>query len=979
MSNTTDGYRDTLQLPKTGFPMRAGLPKREPEWLRRWERIGIYERLRCRSAGRPLFVLHDGPPYANGHLHIGHALNKVLKDMVVRSRQMMGKDARYVPGWDCHGLPIEWKIEEQYRAKNAAKDDVPIIELRNECRRFAEKWVGIQRDEFRRLGITGCWDDPYLTMDYGAEAVIASEFMKFVMNGVLYQGYKPVLWSTVEKTALAEAEVEYKDHESNAVWIRFPIDPELSRGSGDLGGGASVLIWTTTPWTLPSNRAVCYNPDIGYGLYEVREAPEGNWLAPGMRLLIADRLAGECMGKARVGGYSRIRAVPGGEIKTLVCRHPFRGMAAASEPEENRWDFPVPLLTGGHVTDGDGSGFVHTAPSHGDDDYRIGLEHGLDIPDNVLEDGSFRRDLPLFGGSAVFKENGKEGGADKTVIAALSRSGCLAAHERITHSYPHSWRSKAPLIYRSTRQWFAAIDRPIDDGTEEFGRTIRERALNAIEKTVQWTPPTGRNRLYSMIERRPDWVLSRQRAWGVPLACFIKKGAKPQDDDFLLRDEKVNRRIVSAFRKEGADAWYRDGAKERFLAPDHDPRSYSQVFDILDVWFDSGSTHAFVLRGREDAPEDGTADLYLEGTDQHRGWFHSSLLQACGTRGSAPYRGVLTHGFTLDERGMKMAKSLGNTVAPEEIVRANGADILRLWVAQSDYRTDLKIGREILKGVTDSYRRVRNCFRFMLGNLFDFSSDDAVEFADLPELERWVLHRVSELDRQIRHGYSVYDFQRVFQTVFSFMNSDLSSFYFDIRKDALYCDAADGHARRAAQTALDRLHRHLAAWLAPMLAFTAEEVWLARFPGNDSSVHLQDFAAVPAEWHDQTLAERWETIRSARRAVTAALEIQRKDKVIGSSLETRPTVYHSDPAAAAILETAAFADICITSGIHVTAEPPPDTAFSIPDAPGARVEINLAEGRKCQRCWKILPEVGRQPIEDVCGRCCDVLSRSDAE
>ena len=978
MSKSANGYKDTLQLPKTAFPMRAGLPKREPEWLSRWERIGVYDRLRRSGEGRQVFVLHDGPPYANGHLHIGHALNKVLKDMVVRSQQMMGKDSRYVPGWDCHGLPIEWKIEEQYRGRNAAKDDVPVVELRNECRRFAEKWIDVQRDEFRRLGVTGDWDNPYLTMDYSAEAVIASEFMKFVMNGTLYQGFKPVLWSTVEKTALAEAEVEYKDHKSDAVWVRFPVDPGMSPDAGDLAD-ASVLIWTTTPWTLPSNRAVCYNPEVEYSVYEVREAPQDNWLVPGMRVLIADRLAEMCMGKARVAAFSRIRAVSASELKTLVCRHPFHGMAAESEPEENRWDFQVPLLPGEHVTDDDGTGFVHTAPSHGDDDYRIGLKYGLDMPDNVLEDGSFRKDLPFIGGHAILKDNGKEGSANRTVIAELSRSGCLAARERITHSYPHSWRSKAPLIYRSTRQWFAAIDRPIEDGMDGFGRTIRARALHAIENAVKWTPPTGRNRLFSMIEHRPDWVLSRQRAWGVPLTCFTKKNAKPDDPDFLLRDERVNSRIAAAFAEEGADGWYREGAKERFLAPDHDPDMYEQVFDILDVWFDSGSTHAFVLRDREDGPDDGIADLYLEGTDQHRGWFHSSLLQACGTRGSAPYRGVLTHGFTLDERGMKMAKSLGNTVAPEEIVRSGGADILRLWVAQSDYRTDLRIGPEILKGVTDSYRRVRNCFRFMLGNLFDFETADAVDFAELPELERWVLHRVAEIDRQVRRGYSDYDFQRVFQAVFNFANSDLSSFYFDIRKDTLYCEDAAGRKRRSAQTVLDLLHRHLSTWLAPMLAFTAEEVWLERFPGEDSTVHLQDFPPVPAEWSNESLAERWDTSRSVRRVVTAALELQRRDKIIGSSLESCPTVYLSDDRARGILDSVDFADVCITSGVRISEKSPPDSAFSIPDVPDVWVELNLAEGNKCLRCWKILPDVGLHPIEDVCGRCCGVLTRSDVE
>ena len=972
MADAPVDYRDTLQLPKTDFPMRAGLPKREPEWLERWNRLGVYDRLRERQ-GRPVFVLHDGPPYANGHLHIGHALNKILKDMVVRSQQMMGKDSRYVPGWDCHGLPIEWKIEEQYREKGAAKDDVPTIELRSECRQFAAKWIDIQREEFLRLGVTGKWDDPYLTMAYYAEAVIADEFMKFVANGTLYQGFKPVLWSTVEKTALAEAEVEYKDHRSDAIWVRFPIERTLDGNAEEMACDASVLIWTTTPWTLPSNRAICFNPQISYGLYETTAAPDGNWLKAGSRLVIADELAESCMAAARAESFNRLRTVSASELGALICAHPLRGMAPETEPASNRWDFSVPVLPGDHVTDDAGTGFVHTAPSHGDDDYQIGLKHGLGMPDNVLEDGRFRFDMPFFGGHAIYREDGKEGSANREVINRLQESGKLAARARITHSYPHSWRSKAPLIYRCTRQWFAAIDQPVGDGMDALGQTIRERALNAIQRHVEWTPPTGRNRLHAMIAHRPDWVLSRQRAWGVPLTCFIKKGAQPDDPEFLLRDATVNRRIFKAFESEGADAWYQPNAKSRFLDGLHDPDQYQQVFDILDVWFDSGSTHAFVLRDRADGSDDGIADLYLEGTDQHRGWFHSSLLQACGTRGGAPYRGVLTHGFTLDENGMKMAKSLGNTVAPDEIVRHSGADILRLWVAQSDYRTDLRIGKEILKGVTDSYRRIRNGFRFMLGNLCGFHESDAVDTADLPELERWVLHRIAETDQAVRQGYAAYDFQKVFQTVFNLMNADLSSFYFDIRKDTLYCEAAKGPGRLAAQTVLDRLHRHVTTWVAPILAFTAEEVWLSRFSADDASVHLEDFPSVPAAWFNSELAAKWSVVRRVRRAVTAALELERKGKVIGSSLEACPTVYIEDTAERGLLESVGFADVCITSDIRISNEAAPADAFTTPDAPGAQVAVGLAEGEKCQRCWKYLPDVGSHRIPDVCGRCERVL------
>ena len=916
-------YRNSLLLPETGFPMRAGLPKREPGWLERWEKLDVYTRLRNKE-GRQPFVLHDGPPYANGHLHIGHALNKILKDMVVRSQQMMGKDSRYVPGWDCHGLPIEWKIEEQYRARGRRKDDIPANDLRRECRRFAEKWIDIQRDEFQRLGVTGNWSDPYLTMDYHSEAVIAEEFMKFVMNGTLYRGSKPVMWSPVEKTALAEAEVEYRDHRSHVVWVKFPVTVPDDAGSPFPFSSGSIVIWTTTPWTIPSNRAICFNPDLSYGLYRATAAPEDNWVRAGEHIVLADRLAEETFAAARVESFERVRDLDAEFLGGITCSHPLNGRVDPAAAEDNRWDFTVPLIGADHVTDDVGTGFVHTAPSHGDDDYRIGLAHGLKMTDNVCEDGSFRPDLPLFGGLAIYTEKGKEGPANRAVIDELARAGALAARSAITHSYPHSWRSKAPLIYRNTWQWFASIDREIDDGQDRLGRSIRERALNSIDQLVEWTPPTGRNRLYSMIENRPDWVLSRQRAWGVPLTCFTRKGLAPDHPDYLLRDEGVNCRIVDIFRREGADAWFEEGAKHRFLDCLHEPDEFDQVFDILDVWFDSGSTHAFVLRDRDDGTEDGIADLYLEGTDQHRGWFHSSLLQACGTKGMAPYRGVLTHGFTLDENGMKMAKSVGNTVAPEKVVRQYGADILRLWVAQSDYATDLRIGPEILKQVADSYRKIRNTFRFLLGNLHHFDSGLVVSPESMPELERWVLHRVATIERTVRDNYSRYEFQSVFQTVFNFATVDLSSFYFDIRKDVLYCEPVASSTRRAVLTVLDILYHRLTTWMAPVLVFTMEEVWLERFPEDGSSVHLLDFPDPVSAWLDDDLASRWKIARSARRVVTSALELERQGKVIGSSLEASPLVYIDDPQHRDLLEQIGFDDICITSGITLAEGPAPE-------------------------------------------------------
>ncbi|HSF63694.1 MAG TPA: isoleucine--tRNA ligase [Paracoccaceae bacterium] len=959
-------YRDTVFLPETAFPMRAGLPQREPDWLARWERIGVYDRLR-EKAGRAPFTLHDGPPYANGHLHIGHALNKVLKDMVVRSQQMMGRDARYVPGWDCHGLPIEWKIEEQYRAKGLNKDDVDIVAFRQECRKFAEGWIDVQREEFKRLGVTGNWADPYRTMDYHAEAVIAAEFMAFLMNGSLYQGSKPVMWSPVEKTALAEAEVEYHDHTSHQVWVPFRV---VAGGAGALAH-ARVVIWTTTPWTIPQNRAVAFNPGIAYGLYEVTGRPADSNATIGATYLVADKLAAQVLAAAKLDGamYRRLRDVSAEELGALVLAHPFRGIEGGA----GEWDYDVPMLPGDHVTDDAGTGFVHTAPSHGDDDYQLGQKFGLPMTYNVEPDGSYRADLPLFGGQPIILPDGKEGPANVSVIKALHGAGALFAKAKLRHSYPHSWRSKAPLIYRNTPQWFVAIDRKLDDGMGDYGSTIRERALRSINELVTWTPQTGRNRLHSMIEARPDWVLSRQRAWGVPLTCFVKKGARPTDPDFLLRNAEVNARIVAAFEAEGADVWYVQGFKDRVLSGIVDPQDYEQVFDILDVWFDSGSTHAFVLRDRADGSADGLADLYLEGTDQHRGWFHSSMLQACGTKGRAPYRGVLTHGFTLDEKGMKMSKSLGNTVAPQQVIDEYGADILRLWVAQSDYTQDLRIGKEILKGVADSYRRLRNTLRFLLGNLKDWDEGERVDAGQMPELEQWVLHRMAELDAEVRTGYAAYDFQGVFQKLFAFATTDLSAFYFDVRKDALYCDAPASLRRRACRTVLDLLFHRLTTWLAPILVFTAEDVWLSRFPDEGDSVHLHDMPETPEGWRNAGLAAKWEAIRAARRVVTGALEVQRTAKVIGASLEAAPVVHVADAEMLKALKSVDFATVCITSGIQLTADPEPQEAFRLPEVPGVAVVFEPAPGEKCERCWQILPDVGTHAHAGTCQRCHDAL------
>ena len=962
-------YKDTLFLPKTDFPMRAGLPKREPDWIAHWDKIGLYEKQREIAKDRAPFELHDGPPYANGNLHIGHALNKILKDVVVRSHQMLGYNSRYVPGWDCHGLPIEWKIEEKYRKKGKNKDDVPVNELRRECREFAGEWIGTQMEEFRRLGVVGDWEGHYETMSFQAEAVIAEEFLKFVMNGTLYRGSKPVMWSPIEKTALAEAEVEYHDHQSHTIWVKFPITVSQGDDSNPATGAAmdalldsSVVIWTTTPWTIPQNRAICFHHEINYSLYEVTDAAPENWAKVGEKLVIATSLADQVFKAARVDGYKKLFDLDsyGRDPFPSKCAHPFRGADGAN----GEWDYDVPLLHGDHVTDEAGTGFVHTAPSHGADDYMIGVKHNLPMTHNVGPAGEFREDLPFFGGIHILDRKGKEGKANEAVIQKLIEVGGLAARGRLTHSYPHSWRSKAPLIFRNTPQWFVAMDKPIDDDTEYKGKTLRTRALESIDRDVRWVPRAGRNRLYSMIENRPDWVLSRQRAWGVPLCCFMRETDKPGEVE-ILKDEAINAAIVAAFREEGADAWFEDNATERFLGK-RASEGWQKVTDILDVWFDSGCTHAYVLR---DGGGKWPASVYLEGTDQHRGWFHSSLLESCGTKGRAPYETVVTHGFTLDEKGMKMSKSLGNSTAPQDVVKQYGADILRLWVMQTDYTVDQRIGPEILKSNADGYRRLRNTFRFMLGALDGFDKAERLPVDQMPELERSILHRLSELDGLVRKGYADFDYQKLFKAVFEFSTVDLSAYYFDIRKDALYCDAPDSLRRRACRTVLDILFERLTIWLAPMLCFTMEEVWQCRFPSEGDSVHLRTIPDTPDTWQDSALAEKWAGIRRIRRVVNGAIEPHRAAKTIGSSLEAAPVVYITDDALRAAAASVELADMCITSDITISGQAVPEGAFALDDVAGVAVVFAKADGTKCARCWKIMPDVGAHAHEATCGRC----------
>ena len=928
-------YKNTVYLPKTDFPMKAGLSKREPELLARWNRLDLYKRLRENAQGREKFILHDGPPYANGNLHIGHALNKILKDVIVRSQQMLGKDSNYVPGWDCHGLPIEWKIEEKYRKKGANKDDVPIAEFRQECRDFAEYWIDVQRDEFKRLGIEGDWDNPYTTMTYPAEAQIVRELGKFLMNGSLYRGAKPVMWSVVEKTALAEAEIEYHDHTSNTIFVRFPV---TDASKSDKAKGADVVIWTTTPWTIPGNRALAYSAKDSYvrlKITEVSEEAVEKWQTKtGDEIIIAEALISQVVEETGITAHEIAGTFKGSDLAGTICQHPFNGQG---------YDFEVPLLTADFVEMDTGSGFVHIAPGHGADDWELGIANGIAVPDTVGGDGLYFEHVPLFAGVHVFK-------ADDVVIEAMKEAKALLANGKINHSYPHSWRSKAPLIFRNTPQWFISMD----------SNNLRDKALRAIKKT-EFYPTSGRNRLHDMIAERPDWCVSRQRAWGVPITVFVHK-----ESGEVLRDQAVLDRIIEAVEAEGADAWFASDAA-RFLGDSYNAEDYEKIDDILDVWFDSGSTHSFVLEQRDDLQ--WPASLYLEGTDQHRGWFHSSLLESCGTRGRAPYDAVLTHGFVMAEDGQKMSKSLGNITAPQEVVKHHGADILRLWVVGSDYSDDLRIGKEIIKHHSDIYRRLRNTLRFLLGNLNGFDEAEKLPIDEMPELDCWVLHRIYELDAMIRKACEKFEFHLLFTELHNFCAVDLSAFYLDIRKDALYCDSADALTRRAARTVLDQLFNCLTAWFAPFICFTAEEAWLARFPDDNNSVHLRLFPDIPKTWKNDELAAKWEKIRDLRRVVTGALEIERAEKRIGSSLQANPSIFANADFITA-LKGLDLAEITITSDAQLTEGDVPEGAFTVEDVPGVGVQPNLAEGEKCVRCYKILPEVGTiSDHEEVCRRC----------
>jgi isoleucyl-tRNA synthetase len=922
--------------------MRASLPNLELKLLTQWEAVDLYGRLRRQSQGRQKYVLHDGPPYANGDIHIGTALNKILKDIVVRSRQMTGFDSNYVPGWDCHGLPIEWKIEEKYRAAGRDKNQVPILKFREECRAFADYWVNKQREQFRRLGVIGNWTNPYTTMTHAAEAQICREIHKFLLNGSLYRGLKPVLWSVVEKTALAEAEVEYNEHVSDAIWVRFPIvkSPIL-----DLAN-AAIVIWTTTPWTIPANCAIAYGETLEYGIWKVIEVQPGTQAIPGDRLVVATALAEAFTKNTGITSWTCERVLPGTAFAGLVCHHPLYRYG---------YDHPVPAFPADFITTNAGTGIVHIAPSHGLEDFDLCSRHGLEIPDVISEDGHYIDQIPLFGGLAVYTLEGREGPANKAVIEALQQARSLLGTSTLTHPYPHSWRSKGPLIFRATKQWFISME----------ATGLRHAALAAL-KVTKFIPPAGYNRLSSMITSRPDWCISRQRTWGVPIAIFVHK-----QTDELLKDPAVLARIASAFAEDGSDAWYTRHATW-FLGDAWRAEEWQKVTDIVDVWFESGCTHAFALEGRPELQ--WPASLYLEGSDQHRGWFHSSLLESCGTRGRAPYDSILTHGFVLDEQGYKMSKSLGNSITPQTIIEQDGADILRLWAIGSDYSNDMRIGKGTLKVQVDIYRRLRNTFRYLLGTLDGFTEAEQVELSAMPELERWVLHRLAEIDQLVRAAIADYAFHTMNSVLYTFCTTDLSSFWFDIRKDSLYCDPLDSLKRRAVRTVLDQVFWCLTAWFAPILCFTAEEAWQARQNsegGLTNSVHERQFPTLPSTWFDSELAIRWQTVRQIRKVVTGAIEVERTAKYLRSSLQAWPVVYCSE-SQAALLRKINFAEVCIVSGVQIEVTSPPAEAFTLPDVVGVGVIIKKAEGRRCERCWQVLSEVG-QYHPDLCQRCADAV------
>ena len=1005
---TDRDYRDTLFLPKTEFPMRAGLPKAEPEWIKRWDALGLYEKLRADAKSRSAepFILHDGPPYANGHIHLGTALNKIIKDIIVRSHQMQGFDASYLPGWDCHGLPIEWKVEEEFRSKNRPKDSVPPEEFRAACRAYAEHWVKVQKAEFRALGIEGEWNDPYLTMAFESEAMIVSEFLDMAMKGGLVRGAKPIMWSPVERTALAEAEVEYHDRKVPVVWVKFPVEAATNQGSFPdphelLALDPHVVIWTTTPWTIPANQAVSFNPQISYGLYEVTQVmtEEELGFAPyvkvGDKLVLADKLAADALSAAKAKEFQRRGDV---NPDNWILRHPLQSLSPF-------FQHPIPMLAGDHVTDDAGTGFVHTAPAHGEDDYAVWVDNAArrrdrqsvfstDIRQIVDADGKYTDEVPapLAGLEIIVtsgKKRGEAGKANQEVIRLLAESGNLLARGITTIRDAHSWRSKAPVIRRATPQWFIAMDKPVHNG-----KTLRELAVKAIAET-EFFPATGRNRLSAMVESRPDWLISRQRNWGVPITLFVNAKGEPHTAALPKEQaDKLNANIKAAIEKTGVDGWFATPDADFFTGTGVSPDGWEKVTDVLDVWFDSGTTHAFALRKRgiiDNAT--GQADVYMEGSDQHRGWFQSSLLESCATRGMAPYKKVVTHGMVVDAEGKKMSKSIGNTIEPDEFQKQYGIEILRIWTASADYWDDTRISDEIIKGTVETYRKLRNTLRYLLGALDGYTEEEALPTSEMPSLERFVLHRLAELDRDVRGAFRVFDFKRAMTQIVNFVNVELSAVYFDIRKDALYCDPAFtpgaswdaataewGNRRRAVRTVMALVMERLLTWLAPVMPFTTDEAFgESHMKARGPSVHLLQFPETPDGWLDPQLAARWEKIFAVRRVVTGALEVERREKRIGASLEAAPKVIIADKALIDAFEGENAGDIFITSGAELAeGSAGPAGAFTLAEAPGIWVVPEKAAGIKCRRSWKYFDPATADPdFPDITPRDALAVKASD--
>ena len=893
-----------INLPKTSFSMKANLPIREPEILELWSKINLYEELRNSRKGKEKFILHDGPPYANGNIHMGTALNKILKDIIVKFHQMDGKDSVYVPGWDCHGLPIEWKIEEQYKKNKKNKNEVPVVEFRKECRSFAEKWIKVHKEQFKRLGVVGDWENYYSTMSYDAEAQIVRELGKFLKEGSLYRGFKPVLWSTVEKTALADAEVEYQDHKSDTIYASFPIRSSNIRELED----SEIIIWTTTPWTIPANKALAYNESLDYLLIQIND--EG--VFKNKKIIIAEALFDTVVKDCEINNWKDLKKFKGKDFKGTICNHPFFNLG---------YDHEIPMLQARFVTTEQGTGIVHCAPSHGPDDFNLCLNNGIKAIETVDGDGKYTKNVPLFEGLHIFKSN-------PIVIEKLKEQKKLMSHGELIHSYPHSWRSKAPLVHRATPQWFISM--------ESHG--LRNKALKAIDETTFY-PNKGKERLKSMIETRPDWCVSRQRVWGVPLPIFINKKTKE-----ILVDDEVFENISSIYEKEGSDGWFSDDP-QKFLGKKYKAEDFEKINDIVEVWFDSGSTHSFVLEKRKDLK--WPASMYLEGSDQHRGWFHSSLLESCGTRGRAPFESILSHGFVVDGKGLKMSKSVGNVIAPEDILKKYGADILRIWVASSNYAEDLRIDYSILDQHSDSYRKIRNTFRYLLGNLNDNFEDINLKDIDpkqLPELEQFMLHKIFSLNSEFNKYFKNYDFHNLYKELLNFCTTDLSAFYFDIRKDSLYCDSKESKKRKSTLILLNVILNSLLKWFAPILSFTTEEIYQL-ISRSKKSIHLENFLQFPKNFLNDELNKKWLELIKIRNMCNISIEEKRVSKEIGSSLEAELNIKLNDRFQNSF-KNVDFSELCITSKAEVSFE--------------NRIDIEVItkkmNGKKCPVCWKISPE-----------------------